>query len=258
MLIDTHVHLTDERYSEDRTNVIENFKHNNVEKVINIGFDFLSSKQGFELSQNHKEVYVALGIHPCDAASYTQEFNEFVKEIANNKKVVAIGEIGLDYHYGTNEKELQKQVFIKQLELANECKLPVVIHVRDAYEDVLNILKEHKHLLGHSGVMHCFGGSLEYAKEVLKLGLYLGFDGPITFKNSQICERVLQHLPIDKVLIETDCPYLAPHPYRGTRNEPKFVSLVAQKMAETYKISEQECILKTNQNAKNLFKKLRD
>jgi TatD DNase family protein len=258
MLIDTHVHLTDARYDEDRKELIEHLKENGVEKVINIGYDFLSSKEGFELSQTYDNVYVALGIHPVDAEHFSNEFVSFVKEAAKSKKVVAIGEIGLDYHYGKEQIDLQKEVFIKQLELAHECKLPVVIHVRDAYQDVLDILKEHKHLLEYSGVMHCFGGSLEYAKEVLKLGLYLGFDGPITFKNSHTAERVLQFLPKDKVLIETDCPYLAPHPYRGTRNEPKLVRLVAQKMAETYGMSEEECTQLTNTNAKNLFLKLRD
>lgn len=257
MLIDTHVHLTDNCYESDLESIIAEFKQNELEKVINIGYDFLSSKNGFLLSQKHDSVYVALGIHPSNAEEYGKEFEEFVLSVCENKKVVAIGEIGLDYYRGTETKDLQKEVFIKQLELAHQCGLPVIIHTRDAYEDTLNILKEHKHLLVNSGVMHCYGGSLEYAKEVLKLGLYLGFDGPITFKNSQIAERVLKHLPKEKVVIETDSPYLTPHPFRGKRNEPKYVNLVAQKMAETFNITYEECLKLTNENAKTLFSKLR-
>jgi len=256
MLIDTHVHLTDDRYKDDLQQIIDNFAENNVEKVINIGYDLNSSKGGYELSQKNERIFAAVGVHPNDASEYNAECEAFIRRVANNKKVVAIGEIGLDYYWNKENKDLQKQVFIKQLELANELNLPVVIHVRDAYGDVLELLKEHKHLLNNSGVMHCFGGSLEYAKEVLKLGLYLGFDGPITFKNSNTAEEVLKYLPKDKVLIETDCPYLAPHPFRGSRNEPKYVNLVAKKMAETFGITEQELIEQTNKNAKKLFKKL--
>ena len=256
MLIDTHVHLTNEAYKEDRENILNTLKQNGLEKVINVGYDVLSSKEGFLLSQKYDNVYVALGIHPYSVEEFNDDFVKFIKEVAQNEKVVALGEIGLDYFRGKENSEVQKKVFIEQLKLAYECKLPIIIHVRDAYEDVLNILKENKHLLAYSGVMHCYGGSLEYAKEVLKLGLYLGFDGPITYKNSQTADRVLQHLPKDKVLIETDCPYLTPHPYRGTRNEPKYVSLVAKKMSETFMLSEEECILLTNKNAKTLFKKL--
>jgi len=256
MLIDTHVHLTNDAYEEDRENILNSLKQNGLEKIINVGYDVLSSKEGFLLSQKYDNVYVALGIHPYSVEEFNEDFVKFIKEVAQNEKVVGVGEIGLDYFRGKENSDIQKKVFIAQLKLAYECKLPIIIHVRDAYEDVLNILKEHKNLLAYSGVMHCYGGSYEYAKEVLKLGLYLGFDGPITYKNSQIADKVLKHLPKDKVLIETDCPYLTPHPYRGTRNEPKYVSLVAKKMAETFMMAEEECILLTNKNAKALFKKL--
>ena len=256
MLIDTHVHLTDTRYDEDRTKLINELKENNLEAVINVGYDFESSKEGFALSQKHNEVYVALGIHPSNAEEYNEEFEAFVTEVAQNNKVIAIGEIGLDYYRGKETKKLQKEVFVKQLKLANKFNLPVIIHVRDAYEDALSVLQQNKHLLNNSGVMHCYGGSLEYAREVLKLGLYFGFDGPITFKNSHIAQKILKHLPKEKVLIETDCPYLTPHPYRGQRNEPKYVDLVVEKMAESFNVTKEECILLTNNNAKTLFKKL--
>ena len=258
MLIDTHVHLSDDCYKDSLEGIIAGLEANKVEKVINIGYDFNSSKIGYEMSQKYASVYAAVGVHPSNASEYNAQTEAFIRSVANNKKIVAIGEIGLDYYRGTEQKELQKSVFISQLKLANEFNLPVVIHIRDAYGDALTILKEHKHLLNNSGVLHCYGGSLEYAEEVLKLGLYFGFDGPITFKNSNTAEKVLKHLPIDRVLIETDSPYLTPHPYRGKINEPKYVGLVAQKMAETFNISEQELIEQTNKNAKNLFKKLSD
>ena len=193
MLIDTHVHLTDDRYKEDLKDIIDAFEENNIEKVINIGYDLTSSKAGYELTQKHERIFAALGVHPNDASEYNDECETFIKQVAGDKKVVAIGEIGLDYYWNKENKDLQKQVFIKQLQLANELNLPIVIHVREAYGDMLELLKEYKHLLNNSGVMHCFGGSLEYAKEVLKLGLYLGFDGPITFKNSNIAEEVVKY-----------------------------------------------------------------
>lgn len=257
MLIDTHVHLSDKRFDDDREEVIKGFAQNNLEKVITVGYDFNSSTQGFDLSQKYESVYVAIGVHPHDAENYTEEFEVFARSVAQNKKVVSIGEIGLDYYNNPVPKFVQKQVFVRQLQLADELKLPVIIHVRDAYQDAIDILKEYRHLLKHSGVMHCYGGSLELAQEVLKLGLYLGFDGPITFTNSNVADKVVKHLPKDKVLIETDCPYLAPHPYRGQRNEPKYVALVASKMSQVFEMDEQELIKQTNENAKNLFFKLK-
>jgi len=218
MLIDTHVHLSNDCYKDQLQNIIKNLENNNIEKVINVGFDFNSSKKGFKLSQFYENVYSALGIHPNNASEYSAEFEQFVDECASNKKVVAIGEIGLDYYRDKSQKELQKQVFIKQLKLAHKHKLPVILHVRDAFQDVLEILTEYKHLLSNSGVMHCYSGSLEFAQKILQLGLYLGFDGPITFKNSKIATNVVKHLPINKVLTETDCPYLTPHTYRGKQN----------------------------------------
>lgn len=256
MLIDTHVHLNSERYNEDRLKLINEFKENNLEKVISVSYDMKSSKDNFELSQKHKKVYCALGMHPHDAKEYCSELDNFIKDKSSNVKVVAIGEIGLDYYYDLSPREIQKQVFVKQLEIANELGLPVIIHIRDSFGDALEILKENKHLLNNSGVVHCFSGSLEFAKEMLKLGLYLGFDGPITFKNSNLAEKVVKYLPIDKILLETDCPYLTPAPHRGERNEPKYVALVAKKVAEVFEIDEEQLIAQTNKNAKALFKKL--
>ncbi|MGD9901557.1 MAG: TatD family hydrolase [Spirochaetales bacterium] len=256
MLIDTHVHLNDDRYSGDLDEIVTNFKADNLEKVITIGYDLNSSKKGFEIASKYDEVYVAFGVHPHDALNYSEDFENFVTKNASNKKVVAIGEIGLDYYRNDVPKEVQKEVFVKQLKLANKVGLPVIIHIRDAYEDALKVLKDNKNLLNNSGVLHCYSGSLEYAQEVLKLGLYFGFDGPITFTNSNIAEKVLKHLPHDRVLIETDCPYLTPHPFRGQRNEPKYVGLVAKKLAETFEMSENEAINLTTKNAKALFTKL--
>jgi|LGOV01.1.fsa_nt_gb TatD DNase family protein len=257
MLIDTHAHLNDARFESDLKKIIDELADNNLEKVINVGYDLASSKRVFELSQNNERLFAIVGVHPHDAKNYTEEFEIFAKSVADNKKVVAIGEIGLDYYHNLSTKPQQKDAFIKQLILANELKLPVVIHVRDAYGDTLEILQNNKHLLNSGGVMHCFSGSLEFAREVFKLGFVVSFGGPVTFTNSKIAQNVVKHLPMDKILLETDCPYLTPHPHRGTRNEPKYVGLVAKKIAEVFEISETELIAITNKNAKRVFSKLK-
>lgn len=245
MLIDTHAHLNDERYSSEKVDeIINTLKENNIEKVITVSYDAKSCLKSVELSKKYNEVYAVVGIHP----SNPEEDMSFLHDLAQNKKVLAIGEIGLDYHYEGYNKEKQIETFIKQIKLAYNLNLPIVIHLRDAYEDMLNILKEYKDYLIYGAVVHCYSGSLEYAKELLKLGLYFSFTGVITYKNAKKSLEVIKEIPLDRIMIETDCPYLTPEHFRGKLNEPKFVNLVFDKICEVKNLekSKLENILREN------------
>ena len=258
MLIDTHAHLTDEKYS-DIDSLINNLKNDNVEKVFTVAYNKESSIKAFELENKYPNVYAIIGVHPEDASDFDDEMVEIIKKYAKHPKVVAIGEIGLDYHYENFDKDLQKQVFVKQLKLAHELKLPVSIHNRDSIGDCLEILKENKEYLTFGGVIHCFSESVEIYKEIKKLGLKIAFGGILTFKNSVTAPEVCQIADLDDILIETDCPYLTPHPFRGKAiNEPKYTTYVAQKIAEIKQISYDTVVDKTTKNALNLFTKARD
>lgn len=255
MLIDTHAHLTDPRYNEYIDEMIANLKNNNVEKVFTVAYDRQSIIDCVELAEKHDNIYAIIGIHPSEVQDYTSDTINLLKHYATHPKVIAIGEIGLDYHYDGIDREEQKKVFISQLELAHEVGLPISIHNRDSIGDCLEILKSHKHLLAHGGVVHCFSESIEIYKEIKKLGLKIAFGGTLTFKNSVQAPAVCNIADINDILIETDCPYLTPHPYRGKTNEPKFVSLVAQKIAEIKQISYDTVANTTTTNALKLFKK---
>ncbi len=260
MIIDTHVHINDKRYDKDREKLIKEFESNNLESVIAVGFDLQSSKEVFDLSQKHNNIYSAIGVHPHDAKDYVNNFEvieNFITKNANNKKVVAIGEIGLDYFRNESSKEEQVAIFENQIKLANKVGLPIVIHCRDAYGDTLEILKKNKQYLNNGGVMHCYSGSVEFAKEVLKLGFYISFAGPVTFKNAGKLIDVVKSVPFDKMLIETDCPYLCPEPKRGQRNEPKYVRYVADKIANILEKSYSECYAQFTKNTKEIFKKMK-
>ena len=255
MLIDTHAHLTDDKYNLNRQEVIDALKDNNVEKVFCVAYDKKSIKEVFELSQNNDNIYAILGVHPEEVQDYDNETIALLKEYANNPKVIAIGEIGLDYHYDNFDKNKQKEIFVAQLKLAHELQLPICIHNRDSIGDCLEILKENKRLLEFGGVVHCFSESVEIYKEIKKLGLKISFGGILTFKNSVVAPKVCAEADLSDILIETDCPYLTPHPYRGYINEPKYTTYVAQKIAEIKKISYDTVVDVTTQNALELFKK---
>lgn len=257
MLIDTHAHLTDSKYNENRDELIQSLKDDKVEKVFTVAYNTESIIECTELAEAYENVYAIIGVHPDDAKEFGPDTAKLIKSKAQSPKVIAIGEIGLDYHYENYDKELQKQVFIEQLKLADKLGLPVAIHNRDSIGDCLAILKEHKHLLKHSGVVHCFSESVEVYKEVKKLGLKIAFGGTLTFKNSVTAPAVCKVADLEDILLETDCPYLAPHPYRGKVNEPKYTSLVAQKIAEIKEISYDTVVDTTTQNALNLFKKVK-
>lgn len=236
---------------EDINQVVDNFLTAGVEKAICIAWDYNSSLKAIELSDEFESVYATIGCHPDECSSYNElEMENLLKQ--NHKKVVAVGEIGLDYFHNKENKEEQKRVFISQISLANKYKLPIVIHCRDAFGDTLEILKQHKSEYGT--VMHCYSGSLEFANELLKLGVKISFTGTVTYKNAVNLHEVAKNIPLDSFFFETDCPYLTPVPYRGKRNEPKYVVEVAKFVAELRGIPAEELIKITDNNAKKFFK----
>lgn len=249
MLIDSHAHLMDEMYKEDLQDVINRCQENGIETVVNIGYSKETSKQAIELAHKFDWMYAVIGLHPDECNVKTDI--EFLKDLAKDSKVVAIGEIGLDYHYDETNKENQAKYFIEQIKLANELNLPVVIHSRDADMDMLKILKENK--IQTKFVMHCFSSSVEVVKEILKLGGYISLAGTVTFKNARNLLEVAKIVPEDKLLVETDCPYLTPEPNRGKRNEPSNVLYTAKKIAEIRGESFEKIAETTTKNAKEFY-----
>ncbi|NPC94934.1 TatD family hydrolase [Bacillus sp. WMMC1349] len=252
MLFDTHAHLNAEQYHEDLKEVIARAREEKVEHIVVVGFDRPTINRAMELIEEYEFIYAAIGWHPVDAIDMTDEDLSWIKELSSHEKVVALGEMGLDYHWDKSPKDVQKEVFRKQIALAKEVNLPIVIHNRDATEDVITILREEgAEQVG--GIMHCFTGSAEIARECIDMNFYISFGGPITFKNAKKPKEVAKQIPIDRVLIETDCPYLTPHPFRGKRNEPSYVKFVAEQIAELKGLTYEEVAAKTTENAKKLF-----
>ncbi|MDD3232258.1 MAG: TatD family hydrolase [Clostridia bacterium] len=255
-LIDVHAHLNDERYN-NLNETLKNAKQSKVEKIICVSYDFESSKKALKLSTENENIYAAIGIHPNNSEFFSQDFIDFLTKNYQNKKVVAIGEIGLDYHYENFDKEKQRNVFIAQLKLADTFGLPVQVHCRNAMNDTLEILTEHRNLLKNGGIMHCFKGSFENLRKVGELGLKISVGGVVTFKNAIETQELIEKVPLDMILFETDCPYLTPHPYRGKTNEPKFLELTVQKTAEFKDISFQKMMQISTENCYKIFKKLK-
>ena len=253
MLIDSHAHLDDTRFDKDRDELIKSLKDVGVDLVINPGADLQSSIKSVSLSEQYDNIYAAVGIHPHEAKEMDESTLEVLKSFANREKVVAIGEIGLDYYYDNSPRDIQKHRFIEQLDLAKEVDLPVIIHSRDAAGDTFDILKSAQDG-SLKGVLHCYSGSVEMALEYIKLGFYISIAGPVTFKNARIVKEVAKTVPMDRLLIETDSPYLTPEPYRGKRNEPVYVRQVAGTIAELRGISFEEVATKTSENTKKLFR----
>ncbi|MFD0051754.1 TatD family hydrolase [Actinomycetes bacterium NPDC127524] len=252
MLFDTHVHLNDLQFSEDLEEVIDRMKEAGVSNVVVVGFDRPTITRAMELVETYEFMYAAVGWHPVDAIDMTDGDLEWIEELSSHPKVVAIGEMGLDYHWDKSPKDVQKEVFRKQIRLARKVKLPIIIHNREATADIVAILKE-EHASEVGGIMHCFSGSAETAKECIDMNFYISLGGPVTFKNAKKPKEVAAEVPLDRLLIETDCPYLAPHPYRGKRNEPAYVKLVAEQIAEIKGVAPEEIAAVTTQNAKKLF-----
>lgn len=249
-VIDTHSHYDDEAFDEDRDEILKEMLNNSVEKIITIGCTMERSRMALELAEKYDNIYCAVGIHPEDCYELPENYLEELRKMAqSSKKVVAIGEIGLDYHSEGYKKEKQIEVFKEQLILAKELSLPVVIHSREATLDTMEILREFK----PEGVMHCFSGSAETAREIIDLGMMISFTGVITFKNAKKAVEACSAIPLDKIMLETDCPYMAPVPYRGKRNISSYVYNIAEKIAEIKGISVKEAIETCNENAVRFF-----
>lgn len=252
MFIDTHVHLNADQYENDVEEVIQRALAASVEKMVVIGFDRKTIEKALVLAEQYPFIYAVVGWHPVDAIDCTEEDLAWIEELAAHPKVVGIGEIGLDYYWDKSPKEVQQQLFRKQIRLAQKVNLPIIIHNRDATADVVQILKEEEaHQTG--GIMHCFSGSVETAKECIHMNFMISLGGPVTFKNAKVPKQVAQEISLDHLLIETDAPYLTPHPYRGKRNEPAYVTLVAEEIARLKDLSVEEVAKRTTENALKLF-----
>lgn len=252
MIFDTHAHYDDEAYDEDRELLLKDMQKKGVECIVNIGASIASTKRTLELAGRYPFIYGAVGVHPSETGKLTPEDMEWLKQAAQNEKVVAIGEIGLDYYWPEPDRETQKRWFIEQLKLAEEVKLPVVIHSRDAAKETLEILKAwnpHK----TKGVVHCFSYTWESAKEYLSMDYYFGIGGVLTFKNAKKLVEAVKQIPMERILLETDCPYLAPDPYRGKRNQSDYIYYVADRLAELKNLSREEVLEITGRNAREFY-----
>lgn len=256
---DSHAHYNDEKFDNDRYELIDNIYKSGVTRLINAGYSIESSKVAIEIAKRYDWMYTISGISPNDIPKTNKELSEQLLELENflikekeTKEIVAIGEIGLDYHWNKENIDMQKQAFITQIELANKYDLPIVIHTREAVMDTLEILK--KQIVVNAGVFHCCPLNRELVKEGLKLGYYISFAGPVTFKNSKNADEIIQMCPLDKILIETDSPYLAPEPFRGTRNDSRNVKLIAEKIAKVKNIDLSDIAKTTYENANKIFK----
>lgn len=252
LLFDTHAHLDAEQFQEDQEEVIRRARENGVKRIVNVGFNRETIPTTLKLANQYDFIYAAVGWHPQDAKDMREEDLGWLRELCRHEKVVAIGEIGLDYYWDTSPKDVQQMVFRRQIRLAKELKLPIIIHDREAHQDILDILREEKaEEIG--GVMHCFSGSLEMAQQCIDMNFYISFGGPVTFKNAKKPKEIVKQIPLDRLLIETDCPYLTPEPYRGKRNETGYVRYVAQVIAELRGMDPIELAEITYQNAIKLF-----
>ena len=252
MIFDSHAHYDDDAFNEDRDIVLKELKENNIIGVLNCGASLEGARASVKLSKENDFFYAAVGIHPEYADKLDGETLEEFKQLAKYKKVRAIGEIGLDYFHEENpSSEIQKKAFIAQMELAKELNLPVVIHDRDAHEDTLTVLKQFPEVIG---VVHCFSGSVEFARECLKIGYYIGVTGVITFKNAKKIIEVVKEIPVDRILVETDCPYMAPVPYRGKRNRSEYISNIIETISNIRGISVEEVENYTIKNVRELLK----
>lgn len=254
MLIDTHTHLDDARYNDDRETVITRAREAGVEALVSIGCDLATSHAAAALADHYPFVYASVGVHPHEVKHIQDDWYDEFRRLAKSEKVVAYGEIGLDYHYNHSSPKEQRDRFREQIQVARELKLPVIIHTREAQEDTVAILREEK-ASEVGGVFHCFSGDAWLAKEALDLGFHLSFSGILTFQNATALREIAKKTPLDRLLIETDCPYLTPVPYRGKRNEPAHVAQVAKQLAAIHpEFSLEEIQRRTTENAKQLFK----
>ena len=253
MIFDTHAHYDDERFDEDRDALLRSMKEAGIGNIVNIGANMASSQRSLDLAAEYDFMYAAVGVHPSDCAELDDEKIEKLKEMSSFPKCVAIGEIGLDYYWPEPEHDLQKKWFKRQIALAREVELPIIVHSRDAAADTVDILKsENAGELG--GVVHCFSYSKEVAEECVKMGFYIGIGGVLTFKNGRKMKEVAEAVPMERIILETDCPYLAPEPFRGKRNSSLYLPYVVSAMAQIKGISEEEVISITEANAREMYR----
>ncbi len=248
MYIDTHCHVLSEYY-DDIEMVINECRNNGIEKIIVSGCDINSNREVLELVNKYDIVYGAIGFHPTELDDFKEEYFKFLEDNLDNSKIVAVGEIGLDYHYDNTDKEKQVYIFKKQLDIASKYNKPIIVHSRDCIQDTYNILKEYR----LTGSIHCFSGSVEMAREFVKIGYKLGIGGIITYKNAKTIKEVVKDIDLSYILLETDSPYLTPSPYRGEDNSPKYIPIIANEIASIKGISNKEVAATTTANAKAIF-----
>lgn len=251
MIFESHAHYDSQQFDDDRDALLNSMQENGVGTIINSAADWDSVTEVVELAEKYPFVYAAVGMHPDEVGDLNEERFAFMKSQCQKEKVVAVGEIGLDYYWDNESHDTQKKWFIRQLELARELDLPVIIHSRDAAADTLEIMKEHAK--GLRGVIHCFSYSKELAREYVKMGFYIGIGGVVTFKNGKKLKEIAEEIPLDRILLETDCPYLAPVPFRGKRNSSLYIPYIAQEIANLKGITYEEVVAQTEENGKRLF-----
>lgn len=257
MIFDTHAHYDDEAFDDDREKLLAAMPENGVEFIVNVSSDLTSVHKTLELAERFPFIYGAVGVHPSETENLTEEDIQWLKSMAVAPKVVAIGEIGLDYYWKEPDRAIQRKWFERQLSLADEVKLPVIIHSREAAQDTLAVLKgwQDKRI---KGVIHCFSYTKETAREYLDMDYYFGIGGVLTFKNARKLAEAVEYIPMDRILLETDCPYLAPEPYRGKRNESAYIDFTARKLAEVKGLPKEEVLAQTMRNAKDFYGILED
>ena len=250
MIFDTHAHYDDAKFNDDREDVLNDLKNHDISLVLNAGCDISTSKMSIALADKYDFMYASVGFHPHSAGEFEDNHIDLLEQMASHKKVLAIGEIGLDYYYDNAPREVQREVFAKQIALANKLNLPVIVHDRDAHKDCLDIIKLNPPC---KLVYHCYSGSVEYAQILVQMGYKMSFGGAITFNNAKVSRDVISKIPMESIMLETDCPYLTPVPNRGKRNDSRYLNLVAQKIAEIKGISYDEVCSQTLKNSKEFF-----
>lgn len=254
-MIDAHSHLENEAFDEDREAIIARMKDDGLDAVVNVGSDIETSRKVVDLAEKNEGLFAVVGVHPQEADGYNEEVEKELVDLSKKEKVVAIGEIGLDYYYENSPREVQREVFLKQMDLAVKVDLPIVIHSRDAaeetYDIVANFLEQHPN---YPILIHCFSYSYEMMERFVALGCIISLGGVTTFKNAKTPKRVAEGVPIDHLLLETDCPYMTPTPYRGKRNEPKYVKYVAENIADLREMDVEELIRHTDENTKRFYR----
>ena len=251
MLIDVHAHYDDKRFNDDRDEVIKMVKESGVDRVINCGSSIKSSRTSVDLAKKYDFIYAAVGVHPHDTARTPENTLDILYDLLKNKKVLAVGEIGLDFFRDFSDRDSQRWWFKQQMDFVADVQYPVVIHDRDAHKECLDMVKKYKGMV--KGIFHCFAGSVEMARELIKLDYMMSFGGVVTFTNAKLCQEVVREIPIDYILLETDCPYLTPHPHRSERNDSSYLPLIAEKIAEIKNMTVEDVIYKTGENAKRCF-----